>query len=1128
MAAEYEVNISLNTKKINGQLETLEKRLSNISKAADPLGSGPGGAQRSRNLDRIRATGVIINRLGRELNKLEAQGVKVQNERSRIKRAVQKLDKGLVETARAHVVEIRAFVREANKGLKTKEKTVKLDSVQNKFSERRLRALARSNERNEKDLRLNQRMTAEARARMRLLSQSGAQAFIRANPPAQGRQMADDIDARLKAQEKSARLANRINELEVKGVNVAKHRKQLGKIRTAQANSNFGLAEREIRVLRKSLELEQSKLRILKEQSKFLAGGPMRFPSGRQVTNPFDVGPARALAQAAPSSFIGEKQLQDIATFEKKQQRAALNAHMRQLGFIQKQTKARIAANDKLLQDDRKRLADFDRDLAESIADRQKMFQGVAKAGIKPDSVFGPLRQLGQASMVAGANEAKLLAGRFRAPSSPLTARPVTRASAAQAAQQVEELVRARAALEKRATDDAAAYKMRADKQVHNAQLALDQIEYKNKIDDIVELTNLQIKEGERAGKAFDRELKRRSSVSSSGLTGQTSPIRGTIFQQGSPNQKLFEGVALGAGFPALFGGGAGSIIGGGLGGLTGSFGAQIALSAIGQQIDTFVAGMVDAGKALTSVGGAADFMAEKSLFSSDAMQFRIEKLIEEGNVTEAAALMTQEMAKQVGGSGLKALKDLGTEASKMGKLFNTLILQIQAFIAQGLTPLLKAINTVVGNLTLNNQFNTLIEEATGDRAKEINEFLKPFTTKISGQGGKNIRTRISQEGKRLAIEKFGGQVIPEGAAIEPTGLEVLRAADSGADKAAKDKERVAGIARRAGERLQIMQQEGNLAKELKKLDFERAAEIEKINKLENVGLEERQNAIQATNDLYDALTGQAIGEALAKDLQTAIDLKKAQEDVLRPLEDQRRLLQGKLDGNEKEVRLQLEIENIMRLVKGLNKEDVEDAVRKNAALEEQVKQVERLEQLYQQVGSAIENALVDGIMAAIDGTKSLQSIVSSLLKDVGKMFLQFGIRTALNAVNPSVFPMAEGGFVSSPTRALVGEGGQGEYVIPENKMRESMARYSRGARGASVIPSAGDSGALGGSGGTAVADPIDVRYTVERINSVDYVTADQFQAGMRQAANQGAKQGEQQTLKRLQMSGSTRKRLGL
>ena len=90
------------------------------------------------------------------------------------------------------------------------------------------------------------------------------------------------------------------------------------------------------------------------------------------------------------------------------------------------------------------------------------------------------------------------------------------------------------------------------------------------------------------------------------------------------------------------------------------------------------------------------------------------------------------------------------------------------------------------------------------------------------------------------------------------------------------------------------------------------------------------------------------------------------------------------------------------------------------------------------------------------------------------------------------------------------------------------MARYSRGARGSSVIPESGEAGTVGGVGGTAVAAPIDVRYTVERINDVEYVTAAQFQAGMQQAAAQGAQRGEQQTLRRLQMSGSTRRRIGL
>jgi hypothetical protein len=136
----------------------------------------------------------------------------------------------------------------------------------------------------------------------------------------------------------------------------------------------------------------------------------------------------------------------------------------------------------------------------------------------------------------------------------------------------------------------------------------------------------------------------------------------------------------------------------------------------------------------------------------------------------------------------------------------------------------------------------------------------------------------------------------------------------------------------------------------------------------------------------------------------------------------------------------------------------------------------------------------------------------------------------ALNTVSPfsySGIKFAEGGYVTGPTNAVVGEGGESEYIIPASKMRSAMSRYAAGARGAAVIP-AGDDTSGGGVTATMAPAAIDVRYTVERINSVDYVTADQFRAGMAQAAQQGATQGEQRTLRRLQQSRATRSRLGM
>jgi hypothetical protein len=205
------------------------------------------------------------------------------------------------------------------------------------------------------------------------------------------------------------------------------------------------------------------------------------------------------------------------------------------------------------------------------------------------------------------------------------------------------------------------------------------------------------------------------------------------------------------------------------------------------------------------------------------------------------------------------------------------------------------------------------------------------------------------------------------------------------------------------------------------------------------------------------------------------------------------------------------------------------------------------------------------GIQAMIAGTKSaeqvfaefLSSIADALIDTAKQMIAQYiaigiarmfagidggggfaasGPLDAVGSVGTGfnfdagamIKPFAEGGFVTGPTNAIIGEGGEAEYVIPASKMNAAMSRYSRGARGEGVIPASG--GSDGGdvqaaSGGVAT---IDVRYSVDRINNVDYVTADQFQAGMRQAATQGAARGEQATMRRLQQSRSTRSRLGL
>ena len=278
----------------------------------------------------------------------------------------------------------------------------------------------------------------------------------------------------------------------------------------------------------------------------------------------------------------------------------------------------------------------------------------------------------------------------------------------------------------------------------------------------------------------------------------------------------------------------------------------------------------------------------------------------------------------------------------------------------------------------------------------------------------------------------------------------------------------------------------------------------ERINEL---GADFR-NDLETQQDLQDRITGKEFAEQQQKQIGS---------------------LEAIINGTEEQFELQQKIQEIEDLNLTTGEAELIINQQKIADLEKQAELIQKQRQFYEQVGATIQSGIVNGIMSALDGSKSLSESLSGLLKQVGGMFLNVGIGALGQSMGiPGFKPFAQGGYVSGPTTALVGEGGQGEYIIPENRMRESMARYSRGARGSAVVPEAGASGTSGEGGGTAVAAPIDVRFSVERINNVDYVTAEEFQAGMQQAASQGAERGQQLALTRLQQSPAVRRRLGL
>jgi hypothetical protein len=197
--------------------------------------------------------------------------------------------------------------------------------------------------------------------------------------------------------------------------------------------------------------------------------------------------------------------------------------------------------------------------------------------------------------------------------------------------------------------------------------------------------------------------------------------------------------------------------------------------------------------------------------------------------------------------------------------------------------------------------------------------------------------------------------------------------------------------------------------------------------------------------------------------------------------------------------------------------------------------------QTMQGVGDIIGNQLRGAIDGLINGTADWNNILRDTLSQLGSFFLNLGLNQLAGPAGSGGIlsflgfgTRANGGPISPGGTYIVGENGPevlqmnrdgSGQVINNNQLSSAMNRYRRpGSGGATAAESGMAASGATESAAAALDKPIDVRYSVERINNVDYVTADQFQAGMQQAAQQG----EQRALAKLRNSPGTRRRVGL
>lgn len=332
----------------------------------------------------------------------------------------------------------------------------------------------------------------------------------------------------------------------------------------------------------------------------------------------------------------------------------------------------------------------------------------------------------------------------------------------------------------------------------------------------------------------------------------------------------------------------------------------------------------------------------------------------------------------------------------------------------------------------------------------------------------------------------------------------------------------------------------------------------------------------------YSDLLKRGITPELA---QQIIEIKKAYDESVKALEPavkaaEAAVLRAEAEGaSATEIKkYREELERIQKLP-GQKKEEAEGDAEAEAERKRQEKeaadQAERLKVMYGSIVSTLEDGIVGSLMAGIealiDGSKTLnealQEIASGVLQDIGEILLSFAVNLGMRSLFPGAFaakgayfadgqanfaqnsikPFAMGGIVTKPTFFKYADGGSFNNGVMGEAGPEAIMPLKRGPDGKLGVAAqldgamkryrrpSGAGAAFAGNQGMSESietmpsvGPIDVRYSVERINSVDYVTADQFQAGMQQAAAQGAIQGEQLAMRKLQQSASTRNRLGL
>ena len=169
---------------------------------------------------------------------------------------------------------------------------------------------------------------------------------------------------------------------------------------------------------------------------------------------------------------------------------------------------------------------------------------------------------------------------------------------------------------------------------------------------------------------------------------------------------------------------------------------------------------------------------------------------------------------------------------------------------------------------------------------------------------------------------------------------------------------------------------------------------------------------------------------------------------------------------------LQREME--LKLLKAGNNERLKEKINAEYNLklaELKVDTLQEMEEVYKEIGVSIKDGLVEGINAAIDGTKTLGEIASNVFRQISNQLISYGINASLGSIPglEKIFGRASGGPVKGGSPYIDGEKGPELFVpgssgniVPNHAMGGTNVVVNVDASGSSVQGDGGQAEELG------------------------------------------------------------------